>query len=188
MFNGWGLLLFEMLSGRPLYAGVNEPEHLFAAILNGQLPPDAFEAMPGDCSLLIRRCLRRTPAERPSMSEVLQEIKRLTPMADVASAPVHRFRHKPVWIAAASLLVILIVGLALTPSGKIVAVLTIAGGVLWMTASVAFGFWLRGWLGRHSAAKTRAFDLAAGAKSRTDLTATIALRRAIKTRLLPPWQ
>ena len=56
------------------------------------------------------------------------------------------------------------------------AVFGFALGIVVMAGSIALGFWLRGWLGSKSNVKTQAFDLMFGAKTRVDLTATIALQ------------
>ena len=54
--------------------------------------------------------------------------------------------------------------------------LRFVGGLLLMGASIAAGFWLLKWLGSRSQVKSEAYELVFGAKSRTDLTATIAVQ------------
>ena len=54
--------------------------------------------------------------------------------------------------------------------------LALFGGLLLIWASITGAFCLRGWLGRRSSTKDQAYDLALGAKTRVDLTATIALQ------------
>jgi hypothetical protein len=45
-----------------------------------------------------------------------------------------------------------------------------------MGASISIAFWLRKWLGSRSQVKSEAIELVFGAKTRTDLTATIAVQ------------
>lgn len=62
------------------------------------------------------------------------------------------------------------------PPRSQLAVFEFVLGLVVMAGSIALGFWLRGWLGSKSQVKTQAFDLMFGAKTRVDLTATIALQ------------
>jgi hypothetical protein len=62
------------------------------------------------------------------------------------------------------------------PARNRLAIFEFALGIVVMGGSIALGFWLRGWLGSKSHVKTQAFDLMFGAKTRVDLTATIALQ------------
>ena len=75
-----------------------------------------------------------------------------------------------------ALAVVLIYRFAASPSQESLRTLEFIGGLLVMGTSIALGFWLRGWLGSKSSAKAQAVDLLFGAKSRVDLTATIAFQ------------
>ena len=90
---GFGLLLFEMLSGKALHKAGTQP--FFKSIIDG--PPDrAFETIPNDCAMLIRRCLLRDPRERPSTSEIAEELKRLSETKRSAPSSLHELLPVPV--------------------------------------------------------------------------------------------
>jgi len=57
-----------------------------------------------------------------------------------------------------------------------VRALRFGAGLLLMGASLSIAFWLRKWLGSRSQVKSQAIELVFGAKTRTDLTSTIAVQ------------
>src|SRR5678816_3043801 len=73
----FGLVLFEMLTGRKAFEG-DSTRSLMAAILNREPPRlSALQAQaPQWLDDLVRRCLAKNPDERwPSMREVLSELE-----------------------------------------------------------------------------------------------------------------
>jgi serine/threonine protein kinase len=69
-----GLLLFELLAGRSLFAGLSS-EQTVSAISTGSLPPRDGYAVPAELDALIGRCLEPDPARRPqSADEVIREL------------------------------------------------------------------------------------------------------------------
>jgi serine/threonine protein kinase len=72
---GLGLLLLEMLVGHPPVERSHSPTALFKAILEGQAPEKDLAAVPEDLASLIRECLRRNPAERPSVADILKKLR-----------------------------------------------------------------------------------------------------------------
>lgn len=184
---GWGLLLFEMLAGRALRGGAGTAESLFRAILEEEIPERELQAVPPYCAVLIRKCVCRDPAQRPSIDVVINDLKRLQAIAIVPpEVPFKKTEGLPVqspmpghrrliWVALAGSVCIAFV-LAFVPFHGALRGIASLGGLLLAEASIAGGFWLRGWLGRRSSVKEQAYDLALGAKSRANLTATIALQ------------
>lgn len=202
---GWGLVFFEMLAGHPFRSRAGEVESLFRAILEEELTGDEFEGLPPDCATLIGNCVRRKPAERPSIDDVLQELRRLQ-AAPVSDVPVERFASGTVLLGSeadstmasspsmapraatvpASRKRIWPALLALACVASAISIVLILpaplrrlpflGGLLLIVASTAGAFWLRRWLGRESSAKEQAYALALGAKARVNLTETIALQ------------
>jgi serine/threonine protein kinase len=117
------------------------------------------------------------PAASPPMSQPIGKstMARLEkPAPSAARRNVLEFR-KWTWLAFAGVagVALLVTFLPLHGSLRVLAFL---GGLLLIIASIAGAFWLRRWLGNRSTAKEQAFDLALGAKTRTTLTATIALQ------------
>ena len=197
---GLGLLLFEMLTGNVPRSRAGEAMSLFRAILEEELPEGEAEGIQPELARLIRCCLRRKPEERPSIRGVIEELERLqaphveaastgagtagfpqikgmkdemvvrpsTPVAKVAS-------RKLAWLIIPGAAVVAAV-FVFFPFPTRVRGFIFVGGLLLMLASIVGGLWLRKWLGRNSAAKEQAYDLALGAKARVDLTATIALQ------------
>ena len=72
---GFGLLLLEMLVGHAPSDRSRSATLLFRAILEGQTPENDLAALPADLATLIRGCLHRDPAERPSVQEILKVLR-----------------------------------------------------------------------------------------------------------------
>jgi serine/threonine-protein kinase len=72
---GLGLVLFEMLTGKPPLSRITDPFSLFKAILDG-IPDQEMEGIPADLANLIRRCTDREAAQRPSIQIVLSELRK----------------------------------------------------------------------------------------------------------------
>jgi serine/threonine protein kinase len=72
---GLGLVLFEMLTGKPPLSRITDPLSLFKAILDG-IPDQEMEGIPADLANLIRRCTDREAAQRPSIQIVLSELRK----------------------------------------------------------------------------------------------------------------
>jgi serine/threonine protein kinase len=254
---GFGLLLFEMLVGRSPANRAGDLATLVMAISQG-IPAEELRSVEPALAVLISRCVRPDPAERPSIAEVLQALTaepqtiatlRPSPLplapADVASptqpaistgalpaakassaqsapeAPfippftvtgeprepaVSQGKGPPFWAAvslaaatAAVALILLIRAPVIPPSQpslhpppisesappstsappsneSTVRALRFGAGLLLMGASISIAFWLRKWLGSRSQVKSEAIELVFGAKTRTDLTATIAVQ------------
>jgi serine/threonine protein kinase len=98
--------------------------------------------------------------------------RRLFP-SRVLSSPSTRSRLA--WLAVVVVLCLSFV-LIWIPSLRPTEALLLSVGGLLIVGGVTTGFWLRQWLGRRSSATAQAYDLASGAKSRVDLTATIAIQ------------
>ncbi|MBW2732188.1 MAG: protein kinase [Deltaproteobacteria bacterium] len=72
----FGVIMWEILAGRPLFAGQN-PTELQDAILKAPIPPccEMNSSTPNELDNLLRRCLQRDPATRlPSASELQLEL------------------------------------------------------------------------------------------------------------------
>ena len=211
---GLGLLLFEMLLGHPPLSRLDDAFSLARAIVEGQSVPE-LSALAPDIADLIRRCISRKPADRPSVDQVLEELGRLA-LASATSTWPRRDSGVPsphgrdaqlgmtslppralppgsrsgktltpfgrrVWgplifgIALLSSIFLLLRFYPIPLEGPI-RMVGLIGGVFMAVVSVAVGFWLRSWLASNSSAKSQAYELLVGAKSRADLTATIALQ------------
>jgi serine/threonine protein kinase len=70
---GLGLVLFEMLTGKPPLSRVTDSFSLFKAILEG-IPEQEMEGIPPDLANLIRRCTDKEPAQRPPLEIVLMDL------------------------------------------------------------------------------------------------------------------
>src|SRR5207245_5644938 len=84
-----GLVLFEMLEGRPFFASADEQE-LRALLLEqtGPLLPQFSSILPPGLSALVARMIRRKAATRSSMVRVRSEIEACLPRR--TAAPVTR--------------------------------------------------------------------------------------------------
>lgn len=69
-----GIVLYEMLSGRLPFDGVNEIEML-AAILERE-PPTLGDVIPDALKNIVRRCLLKAPFERPTAAEIAEDLRR----------------------------------------------------------------------------------------------------------------
>src|SRR5437763_478463 len=88
-----GLVLFEMLEGRPFFASADEQE-LRALLLEqtGPLLPQFSRILPPGLSALVARMMRRKAATRSSMVRVRSEIEACAPRRPAAPRPLHRRR------------------------------------------------------------------------------------------------
>jgi serine/threonine-protein kinase len=268
---GFGLLLFEMLVGSAPAKREQDLTTLLIAIRDGISEQDLKNLEP-DLANLIGRCVRTEPAERPTMAEVLSELKqsphrirndsavpaaknafdlpvpgpaapvplsfapapapvsqsaaqRLTERtlildANRPSAPPLRMsapsaaagrRRLLLWTGLAALAAVLAIAAIVfsrpispvshpapsdskvapekptTPPGApaptppetnetTIRAIRFAAGLLLMGASLAIALGLRRWLGGRSDVKAQAYELVFGARTRTDLTATIAVQ------------
>ena len=185
---GLGMLLFEMITGRWLWASLGPSWAAVAqAILSGAFPSRAFDGMPVQVAELIRRCLQRDPSERPDANTVLLEFRELGETGawrkghrrELAPASarwiIECFQRLPFWLAP--VLAVLVLFVIAENFGVIPPrALAVVCGVLWTGLSVTLGFWLRRRLGLNSSGAARAYELAVGAKTRVDLTASIRLQ------------
>jgi eukaryotic-like serine/threonine-protein kinase len=104
---GYGVLLYEMLTGRRAFDG-NSPAALIAAILSSEPPPLGLpHPKASDLEWIVRRCLAKKPEDRwQSMADVGAVLKRFAAdVPEVSRAP----RPRRFWLAPA---VILLVSLA----------------------------------------------------------------------------
>ncbi len=101
----FGAVLYEMLSGRRAFKGIQENQVL-SAIVNHEPPPLGVGA-DGGLGMLIRRCLRKDPAERFASAEELVVALELPTPEEVDPPPASTPRFKPTtaaaWLIAASL-------------------------------------------------------------------------------------
>jgi serine/threonine protein kinase len=74
---GLGLVLFEMLTGKPPLSRVTDSFSLFKAILDG-IPEQEVEGVPPDLANLIRQCTDKEPVRRPLLQTVLSELRKAT--------------------------------------------------------------------------------------------------------------
>jgi serine phosphatase RsbU (regulator of sigma subunit)/serine/threonine protein kinase len=88
-----GAILYEMLGGRPAFAGKNAVEILHATLYEEPPPLDGFPAAAA-ADRVIRRALSRRPAERPgSAAAMAEELRALEsesstdPMAELPKSP-----------------------------------------------------------------------------------------------------
>jgi tetratricopeptide (TPR) repeat protein len=74
----FGVMLYEMVAGRPPFAGAT-PSEVIAAILRDEPLPLTAGASPPELQQIINRALQKNPEARyPTMLELLGDIKRLT--------------------------------------------------------------------------------------------------------------
>ena len=70
-----GVVLFEMIAGRPPFLGSNARAILVAQVLHA--PPSlgsAAPSVPEALSVLVYSCLAKTPGDRPSAAKVCDEL------------------------------------------------------------------------------------------------------------------
>lgn len=104
----WGVIVYEMLTGRRLF-GEDSPSETLAAVIRAE--PD-WEALPKDVSPATRRilegCLRKKPHDRwHAIADVRLMLDDVDAPAPSVDAPRSGLRPHPVWIAIA------LVGLAI---------------------------------------------------------------------------
>jgi len=184
-----GLLLFEMLSGRPARGG-SDLVTLFRSILNDP-PPSLPPVVPERLETLVAQCLAREPKNRPQLGRIIEVLsgprtldnKLVVP--SVVMLPPPRAARNPVWAAisvglafvAAVLIGFLLLAKGGTPVAGSESFPAIFGGLFLTGIGVGAGFWIRGLLGRSPAElRSHALKLALDAGQRTDLTATIAMK------------
>ncbi len=101
----FGVVLFEMLAGRRLFAGETVSDTL-AAVLREEIPWSALPGdVPGHVARLLRRCLTRDPKLRlRDIGEarlVLSDPSAITATTTAPEAPRPRAPRRPVWTALA---------------------------------------------------------------------------------------
>lgn len=167
-----GLLLYEMLTGLKLREGT-DPVAIFHSILYE--PVSVPPSIPTHLADLIRGCLNRVPAARPT-------IERFTLSLSAASSP-SRPARRPVWSAVAiglALCAAMMLGALLlvrAPQPSAAAFPAVFGGAFLMALGISAGFWIRGRLNRSTSdLKSQALGLALDARQHVDVTATIALQ------------
>jgi len=108
----WGILAYELLTGRPPFTGMTAQATLAAQAVEKPVPIEAKRpALPPALSTLIMRCLEKRPADRPqSAADLLQELDAITSGAistQARLAPLPRTNRFPrAAIAAIALLVL----------------------------------------------------------------------------------
>ena len=119
---GFGVVLFEMLTGRRPFSGGSAVETAYA-ILSAE-PPPLPSGLPPSIEALIKACLQKQPAQRPSASDAaaaLQSMIGATPSAAMTPLKVDRVsaspsvawrRHLRIAVAAA-----LVAGVAILAAG-----------------------------------------------------------------------
>ncbi len=108
----WGILAYEVLTGRPPFTGMTAQATLAAQAVEKPVPiENKRPALPPALSVLIMRCLEKRPADRPqSAADVLQELDAITSgsiSTQARLAPLPRTNRFPrAAIAAIALLVL----------------------------------------------------------------------------------
>ena len=76
----WGILAYELLTGRPPFSGMTAQATLAAQAVEKPVPIESKRpALPPALSALIMRCLEKRPADRPqSAADLLQELDAIT--------------------------------------------------------------------------------------------------------------
>ena len=102
----FGAILHEMLTGRKAFEA-DSSVGLTASLLGREPPVASGHGVPPALSVLVHRCLRKSPADRwPTTSAIVEELRRLA-----ASRRVPLSRPQAAALAAASLLAVTLVGL-----------------------------------------------------------------------------
>ncbi len=194
----FGLLLYEMLTGRKLREG-SDTVTLFRSILTEQVPPMP-PSVPPHLAQLISECLRRDPAARPKLDRFVATLRQpagqsaaianpsMSPPPARASAPPIALppsmprAERPIWAAAAvalALAAVVLMGVLFVAGGPRPSAVfpALFGGAFLAACGIGAGFWIRGRLNRStSELKSEALSLALDARRRLDLTATMALQ------------
>jgi hypothetical protein len=111
--------LYRMLTGRPAFAGTSAAS-VMAAVLREE-PARLGEKIPRDLERVVRRCLRKDPAQRWQHVEDLKvELEELRSQPTESSTAPAKFPRRRIWIA-----------------GIVAAVLLMAAGVVWQVREAA---------------------------------------------------
>ncbi len=94
-----GVILFELLTGRPPHRGENDLETL--RLVADQEPPSARGLRPGlprDLETIVRKCLEKRSARRyPEASELAADLQRFLDGKPVQARPVPVWEHAAKW-------------------------------------------------------------------------------------------
>ncbi|MGA2772866.1 MAG: protein kinase [Bryobacteraceae bacterium] len=110
----FGVVLYQMLAGRPAFSG-NSAASLMAAVLREE-PPPLGAKIPRDVERIVRRCLRKDPAQRfQHMDDVKVELEELkaesqTDQLHGVPTPAHERRRRWIWAAGILATVLLLAG------------------------------------------------------------------------------
>ena len=84
-----GIVLYEMLSGKLPFEGVNEIETL-AAILERE-PQKLSDAIPDTLKEIIRKTLIKSPFERPTAEEILKDLRHIKRQIEHSDEIIHQY-------------------------------------------------------------------------------------------------
>ncbi len=92
-----GALLYELLTGKPPFRGATPAEVMTQVISRPPMPLRASDrALPRDLDELVRRCLAKNPARRPSSARELSQALERYAGGPISVPPADRASHEPV--------------------------------------------------------------------------------------------
>jgi len=168
-----GAILYELLTGRPPFVGVNAVETVFQVLRQEVVPPRRLRpAVPMDLQTICLKCLSEEPARRYASAQALAEdLDRFLRGQPIQARPVSRFERVAKWVrrhpAVSALTAVL---LLVTVAG--------VGGIVWKWQDEARA---RGDADNARLAETRAHEATAEALRNETMARQEADRRRIES-------
>ncbi|MFO0823907.1 MAG: protein kinase [Gemmataceae bacterium] len=107
-----GVILYELLTGRPPFAGDNEVDTLLRVMYEDAVPPRQLNpSVPRDLQTICLKCLSKEPARRyPTALELAEDLARFQTGVPVRARPISNLERAAKWVRRYPLVAALLAG------------------------------------------------------------------------------